>query len=313
MKTVHAFVGSRGLRVDVDPLRTVGEGGVVWLTECRNVDVDVTGMVKSRKGFVKVADGNWRSLFDYRSFGGLLGVLGDGLAVVKYDGSGLRMLRRVRSDLDMFYVVGTDGRMDVVFYGNGIEGGKVVDGVSYPYAEVNYVGPDTTRVFGKVKESLVPLCLFQGRLILSEGNVVWYSEPAALEVIDYSQNWMDFQETVVSATGFGNSVLFVGTDAGGYLVYGGEIGKMAVEKVIDSRCLRKGIIQLGKRLVGVAEDGMVFVNPAFVVAEDGIYLVDEERKVKNLTKKILGTGVFSGVKSVVCGKSEGKFIFSLEE
>lgn len=313
MKTIPALTASKGLKIDVDPMRTSGENGVVWLTSCQNVDVDMTGMVKSRKGYRLLVSGNWRSLCDYGEFGGLLGVLGDGLAVVKYDGSGLKMLRRVQSGKEMFYAVGTDGRQDVVFYGNGVEGGKVVDGVSYPYAEVNYVGPETTRELGKVRENLIPRCLFQGRLVFSEGSVVWYSEPASLEVIDYGKNWMAFPEEVVSVIGVGNSVLFVGTGVGGYLVYGREMGEMVVEKVIHSRCLRGGVVGYSRRMVVLADEGLFLVNPICVVAEDGVYLVDEERKVKNITLGTLGPKAFDGTGSVVCGNLERKFIFSLEE
>lgn len=311
MKTTAVMTSTTGLRTDVDPVRTTAAPNAVSLTECLNVDVDSTGRVVSLKGPRLLRGGNWSSLWNYPSYGGLIGVEDDALSIVSYDGQTVTRLRNVTPNLTMRYADASDGEKVVVFYSNGEQGGKIIDGLSYPFAESNYVGPSTDRQFQKPFEDATGLVIHQGRLLLSKRNAVYYSEPFAYETFSYSDSFLLFSSDVTCLGSMNGNTLFVGTGDAGWLVNGTIGVDASLVKVFNCPCVQ-GVPLHNESNTSLSVGGNVLQDCIFVMTTDGVFLVSGDGVALNMTEKAITKEALYGVVSgcSVHARDRYKYLFS---
>ena len=196
---VTVYAGSAGLNTVLDPERLMQGGqdnpGIIELAEAVNVSFDDRGLVELRRGDVLLQAGEFHSLFCDR---------GDCFVVQE------RMtdaaLYRVLPDLSLLGVRSglTKGARTAfcqvgnqTFYCNGYQNGVVKDGVSQPWPDhTEHVGAETTRQF-----SFAPLgqhiAYRHGRMFISSGQELWYSEPYAPGKFDLARNLFQFGRDVV--------------------------------------------------------------------------------------------------------------------
>ena len=194
MKTAPIFTGTPGLNTKVDPVRLpVSEGAQVFLSSCLNVDVDDTNRPSRRKGFTLVQSGSWHSLFPCSGY--LLGVKIDGL--FKFNGTTAVGLRNVTVGRWMSYARAFDGTREVVYYMNGVETGKVYGGVSYAISASTPVGVTTTSKDLSDPPIGEHICIWNGRMFVSNREALWYSEPFDYETFRLAVNHVMFDSRVV--------------------------------------------------------------------------------------------------------------------
>lgn len=212
-KPITIFTGATGLNIVEDPVRLPRQkDGTSDLQAAVNVSIDQSLRVNSRRGVSQLQSGAFHSLFCDRGDGFV--VKGDSLFQVAADGS----LRGVRSGL-------TEGaRMDFsqvgdrTYYVNGFELGYVVGGTSYTWGKGEYAGPDTNRVFsGPVPGN--HLTEFAGRMLISEGSVIWVSELYDFGLYDKAERFVQFNTKVLMMKPV-DAGLFVSTERFTYFLEG---------------------------------------------------------------------------------------------
>ena len=123
------FRGSSGLNVNVDPTRIFfdPESGISDLAAAYNVDHDRTGRISRRKGYTKVNDTAFHSIF----YGGsdIIGVTGTSLCVLSNGLAEYRVIDTVTADAKLSCVQ----LADAICWVNGHEKGFIRNGVSYPW------------------------------------------------------------------------------------------------------------------------------------------------------------------------------------
>ena len=298
MKSAPALVATRGLNTKVDPVRTVaGEDGNVWLSSCLNVDVDDTGRISRRKGFTSVQTGFWHSLFPCSSY--MLGVTGDALSVITDDSS--TPIRNVSEGARMRYASAWDGTKEVVFYMNGSQVGKVYDRVSHAVAVPEHVGPETSRTFTTAPIG-THVCVWNGRLWIATGKVLWHSEAFSMEAFDLARNFMLFDSDVRMIIPV-LAGMMIGTGERIYFLRGSSpldlsISFFANYGVIDgTEATYPGTLSFG--------NGML-QTPWFFGAKDGICVLTQTGEFFNITEKTVpypeasfGSGGFIGDKYIM--------------
>lgn len=191
MKPITVFTGATGLNIVEDPVRIPAQrDGKTDLQVAVNVTIDQSYRVSSRKGVVKLQDGNFHSLFC--DGGDCFVVKGDSLYQVAGDGT----LTGIRSGLTPGARMAFCQAGDRTYYCNGYELGWIEGGISYVWQKGTYVGPDTNRVFsGPVAGH--HLAEFSGRMFISQENVIWWSELFDFGLYDQAASFVQFHTKVV--------------------------------------------------------------------------------------------------------------------
>jgi len=204
---ITIFQGSTGLNIVDDPVRLAETD----LQVAVNISIDQSGRVKSRPRTMQVQAGNFHSLF---CDGGDCFVIKDtALYQVAADGS-LTGIRSGLTDAPMaFAQVG-----DKTYYTNGFEKGIISGGVSSVWSKGTYVGPTTHRHF-----SAPPighhLAVFAGRMLISQDNVLWWSEPFNFGLYDLSGSFVQFNTKITLVKPIDAGV-FISTEKNTYFLSG---------------------------------------------------------------------------------------------
>lgn len=156
MSEVTLFSGTRGLNTKDNPVRITdgiksNPAGLVDLAEAVNVYVDDAGMPWRRKGYSKVSNGKFHSLFS-GEVGGECFVVQDrttDAAILKVSPvSGTEVsLSGVRSGLSLGRRVDWIMVNDEIYYTNGYENGFLKAGASFDWPVGSYIGPETDTQF----------------------------------------------------------------------------------------------------------------------------------------------------------------------
>jgi len=194
-KLIPIFHGSSGINNKLDPVRLKfnSKTGISDLAAGVNITIDDTGRPSRRIGYTATdRTESFHSLFSCGSYA--LGVTGNALAVIEADMS-YTSIRNVTQNLRMSYVRDTDGTKDVIYYTNGVEQGRVLNKLSYSWTAGDYVGA-TSR-----KEIYDPpighlLEIRNLRMFISEGNILWYSEPGSLSQFRLASNYFGFPSRI---------------------------------------------------------------------------------------------------------------------
>jgi hypothetical protein len=185
------FRASTGLNIVLDPVRIDYDWreGVSDLAAAINVTISPSGRINRRKGKTLKVPLDSHSLF-----------CDGGECVFVYD-SGLylletnffyRLLRSLSSNDRMAYTqVG-----DRIYFTNNQDLGYVENGIACTWAKTtDYVGPVTQKIFtGPFPGN--HLAFRDGRIYITTGNIVWYSEFQALDWFDMHWNRLHFNTHV---------------------------------------------------------------------------------------------------------------------
>lgn len=210
--------------------------GVVGLSTAVNIEYDTTGMPRRRNGKSSVVGGVCRDVFGNGDHGFV--VLDNCLYVIKPDKS----LVKIRSNLTgvkTYYCRTNQG----VYYSNGVENGVIRNFLSYPWPVQKYFGPPDS-----VEYSPAPvgkhLAIYNGRMLISVGRYLYYSEPHSFGLFNLALN-LPFKSdiTMVKPTTHG---VYVSDSESVFFLRGEDINAIDFEQVesqpaIDGSCVQKQI------------------------------------------------------------------------
>jgi len=192
--TIKIFSGTSGINNKVDPVRLKfnPETGISELASAVNVDIDSTGRISTRKGFIQKASGHFHSLY---SLGEIALVVKDGYLGILGNDFSFTSLISIHETARVSY----KELMGRVYFCNGFTKGYYEKGVIYSWAASEYIGPATTKTFSDPPIGYL-LELFNGRMYIAVeyGNsfALYYSESRAYSWFDYSSGWIPFQEKI---------------------------------------------------------------------------------------------------------------------
>lgn len=207
MKPITIFKGTTGLNTVSDPVRIKSSD----LQVAVNISIDSSGRPHERKSSKLLQSGNFHSLF---CDGGDCFVVKDGsLYNVASDGS-LSGIRSGMNNSRMSYTqVG-----DRTYYTNSFDLGYIENGVSYVWKKGEYTGPDTTKVFSAPMPGN-HLTAFAGRMFISQGNVLWWSEPFNFGLYNQAESFVQFNTKILMLKPVEGG-LFVSTEKNIYFLTG---------------------------------------------------------------------------------------------
>jgi len=191
-KTVKVFSRCIGLNNKVAPMRFeyTPQHGLGNLSEAVNVDIEVTGGIKSRDGFSSLlsmegihslwSEGDW-CFFVY----------------------GTELYRMNASFVTSLQVAGLTGSAkmsycvcgDRVFYSNGYQQGAIVEEAVEPWANVNPVSADGLREFSGPPLG-TSLLYFAGRVWIADEKTLWFSEPYDPYSYNLAENYFIFDSEI---------------------------------------------------------------------------------------------------------------------
>ena len=185
------MAASTGLNTVADPTRINYdiETGISDLGVAVNVTIDQTGWISRREGFIQQYSGACHSLY---SDGDLCLFVGDGdLYRLLLDYSA-ELVQPLSVDDKMAYTQVNRS----FYYTNKTDYGIVAPNGQYKVWEaLPYIGPTTNRVFDGPRPGS-HLAFFAGRIFVSEGDVLWWSEPYAFSWFDRSRNFVRFSSDI---------------------------------------------------------------------------------------------------------------------
>ena len=295
--TRPVFTGTSGLNTKVDPVRLpVSEGAQVFLSSCLNVDVDDTGRLSRRKGFTLAQSGSWHSLFPCSGY--LLGVKSDGL--FKFNGATSTGLRNVTTGRRMSYTKAFDGKREVIYYANGAEVGKVYadDGLSHTVAVATYVGPTTSRVFTGMPIG-EHICVWNGRMYVSNREALWYSERIDFESYRLAKNNVSFPNRVNMLIPL-EAGLMIGTAGNILLMSGPNPDEWAYRELAQYGAIEWTDKKATKTPITV--NGAIHHNAWLFGTQEGMCAVTEDGQFENKSENFIsypsairgGAGIFNG-------------------
>ena len=200
--------GSTGLSTQCDPVRSyyskatagsTGLIGIVDLQACINTDISDRGRYSRRRPITRIIAAAAHSLCPVDSryclfvSGGLLCLLHPDFATYTAIGT--------VGDLPMSAVV-LDG---VAYWCNGVQRGKVVDGVMDGWNKPDVVYGNKTRIFDDPPTGKL-ITQFNGRLYMAKDNVVWVSEPFGPDLWSLEDGFLSFESNVKMIRGVAGGI-----------------------------------------------------------------------------------------------------------
>ncbi len=287
------YRSTSGLNTKVDPARLSvdPETGQTPLAVAVNVDVDISGRITRRKGYVKVYEGPAHSLFYAPEAALCLFVTGSSLCILTKAYTAIELRSDLTPGLTMAYVEAGP----FIFYMNGKEKGKIVNQTDNAWVAGDYVGPETTKTFsdpplGKILE------LYNGRIYIGSDNVIWYSEPFAYSWFDLARNWIEFSSpvTMIKAVDDG---LYVSDSSAVFFLGGPTPTEFSIKMVSKTPAIAGTAVVIDMSMVGdgsrAGSKGALWLSPG------GIHLGMQGGQVANLTEKrlvlpdgVIGAGLY---------------------
>jgi hypothetical protein len=215
MATLLWISSPHGLANKFDPARIQysPKEGVLHLAEAYNVDIDITGVISRRLGFIDTDIVTEVHSFFYNG-GECLAVVNSALCIVGTD-LVATPIRNLTPGRYMSYVqVG-----DSIIYMNGAEAGVVKGGQSWVYempTDPRY--PDQTRSYNDPPVGTI-VRYYAGRVYIADGTTIWYSEPFAPNLFRRASNFVAFGGKIVMIAPVTGG-LFVSTSSKIYFLEG---------------------------------------------------------------------------------------------
>ena len=271
VKPLKIFAGTTGINNRLDPVRLkFQEGAIVELALGVNIDIDDSGRPSRRMGSLVTAEtGDCHSLFCEGSTCLFVKTTGLYILHIDYSSTGIRNVTQgARMDYEQ---VG-----ERIYYLNGFERGYVKDGSSYTWTVGDYVGPDTVKTFSNPPTGHL-LTLYNGRMFIAEGDIVWYSEPFAYNAYNLAKNYIQCRGRVriLQHTDAG---IVIGTDKEIVTYTGPNPEEWVRKKVAPNAALEGTAVEVDAPKV----KGVIFAS------REGLCLVEQDNnKFTNLTEERL--------------------------
>lgn len=260
------------------------------LSAAVNIDLDDSGQARSRRGYVKRADGRFHSL---KHVAGHALVVRDGVLGTidtQYNFAGLQQV----GDDKVSYteVSGT------IYFSNGTASGKIVDGQVQPWGELvspgRWISPVmvSSETLGKIAGKLYgapPLATeieaFNGRIYCAVENVLWFTELFLYDQVDKTKNFIQFEHKITMLAAVDDG-LYVGTEGGlfflsGTAARGLKQTKITTEQVVRGSCVRVQADQIhpnASRAAIPKQKALAFL------AADGVHAAFNGGEVHDLTR-----------------------------
>lgn len=199
----------------------------------KNVDLDDAGQARRRRGFRRVADGDWHSLYSDPS-GLLLGVKNGILGLMQNDLSFSPLLPNVGAEHLDYVRVG-----DVVYFSSFTASGKfhAASQQVYPWGQTGgdgvwyspvvnptpTLGPVNGRLLGKVPMAN-QLTYWNGRIYMGCGRTVWATDLYLYDYVDKTRTFFQFESDVTMLASVADGIYVGTTDAVYFLSYEKGIG-----------------------------------------------------------------------------------------
>lgn len=192
----------------------------------RNIDIDDAGQVHRRRGYTRLASGQFHSL--YRSARGLYAVRDGDLVAIRPDYSTPVLRSGVGADPLGWAEVGP-----VIFFSSATASGKILGDESVaPWgAEVSpgtwispVVNPSATlnpvrgRLLG-APPLATAICHYNGRVWLAQGTTLWATELYLYDLVDKTRGFLQFESDITVLGGVADG-FYVGTRTAIYFLSG---------------------------------------------------------------------------------------------
>lgn len=206
-RQVQFFKGTIGLDNTQGPTRTALDPreGIVELAEAWNIEIDDTGRPYRRAGYTSTA----RTEDSHSMYTGRAGTFFmSGTTLYRLNEDLTRTA--VGAGLTADAITDYEEVLDTIYFANGYEIGKIVNGVSSAWTVGTYVGPTTTRQFSAPPVGHL-LEVYNGIMYIAAKNVLWGSEPFGYNLFDTTRNFVWFEDkiTMVKAVADG---MYVSTE-----------------------------------------------------------------------------------------------------
>lgn len=302
-KRIPIFKGTSGLNTKVDPVRLkYGEGGIVPLAEAKNIDVDPTGRISRRKGFTTIGYlSNCHSFFKHN---GAVYFISNGFMYV-YRGSGVPM--PVTGAIPEF----GDNRCSYQSVGhrlyvcNGDKKAYIVLSTSFIWdVPAEYVGWTTQKTF-----SAPPLgshlCLYKGKMLIGQDDIVWYSRPFSYHEYDLVRGFIQPGGKVRMINRVDSGV-YIGTDKALKYYHGDDIAEAEVVTISEFGVVEGTDVMTSGRFVKPLDTKL---NVILVVTGEGVMMLGPGGRADHLTyDRLVLPKANIGSAAVI----NGKYVFSLE-
>lgn len=255
----------------------------------KNIDIDDAGQVRRRRGFRRVADGSWHSLYSDGS-GLMLGVKDGILGIVYPDFSFSPLLPNVGAEPLDYARVG-----DVVYFSSFAASGKfnTVSQQVYPWGQTGgdgvwyspVVNPTETlgavngRLLGKVPMAN-QLTYWNGRIYMACGRTVWATDLYLYDFVDKTRTFFQFEHDVTMLASVTDGIYVGTTGAVYFLSYEKGIGA----SIRDLK--RVPLMSYG------AIPGSAVQVPAELIKPQ--LSQDPQSPIKNAVMFLTGTGIVAG-------------------
>jgi hypothetical protein len=299
------FRASSGLNVNIDPTRIFfdPETGVSDLQAAVNVDHDQTGRVSRRKGYEKVNDTAFHSLF----YGGsdIIGVTGTSLCVLSEDLKEYRTIGTVtNAKLSAVQVA------DTIYWVNGHEKGFIHAGTNYPWVMTDYYGPATKRVLiGPPIGNLIEV--HHSQIYVAAGRVLYISDQFSMNHFDKTRGEVPWEADILMLKSVAGGH-FIGTNRGVWFMAVNSPQDFSIMKVNSSRVIAGTGVKIDIDKVNfksVIGDGLSGIGLMWA-AREGIYLGTPDGRAYNLThKKLFPLEANSGSAAII----NGRYIVNIDE
>jgi len=220
----------------------------------QNIDLDDLGAVHSRRGYTKVADGAFHSVFT--AGGTTYGAKDGALGVIRPDYSFETLQAGVGLDPIAYVTVG-----DQVFFSSGTVSGVIRDGTVGAWgAQVSpgewnspVINPTTTlgAIAGKLLGAppmATALTQYKGRIYLAQGNVLWATELFLYHYVDKTRNFFQFEDEITVLGAVTNGI-YVGTRSRLYFLGGDKLTELSTSQVQMFGALPGSMVELPADLI----------------------------------------------------------------
>jgi hypothetical protein len=300
-KPIPIIRGSLGLHTRLDPVRIPGDAdsAVFYLAEAVDVWIDSSGRINRRKGTTATA----RTESSHSLFcdgGDCLFVSANALYRLNSDYTRTGIRSGITGWLRMWYAQVNDE----IYYSNGKENGVYRNGASYTWVALPYVGPDTVKTFSSPPVGR-HLQLYNGRLYMSQDNVIWYTEPFAYSWVDAARNYIEMPGKEIRMIRAVVDGLYVSTNTTQYFLQGPDPAEFSIKVVAQYPAVEGTDTLINGGWVG---DGVAF-KVAVWTSLTGICIGLPGGEFKNVTdRKIILPPTVTGAAGVI----ENKYISTLE-
>ena len=274
------FRGTSGLNTVADPARIpMANDAISDVAELVNMRIDQYNRPSKRVGQTVKSAGKFHSLY-----------CDNGDCFVAKDNATSTSIYKVNNDGSLLEIVSNLALNNHVafkqfgntktYYTNKIQNGIIIDGVSNSWVVGDYYGPTTDRSFS-IPTGMNHLEIHSGRMFVSVGNVLWWSELFRFDLFDISRSLIQFHTNITMIKSVSGG-LYISTEQNTYFLTGNNPIEFTLVNVANFPAIE------WSESIEYVEGGDIGFNPglcALWVSPEGAILGLPSGQVVNLTKE----------------------------